>query len=415
MPTKIVEVDQVIATHRHEWRKWPDTADDDYASVFAERSQWVFRRDDVELRVNNRFYPVYSAYPRSGDKRLPIRFPVIDNLYPPSEAVLAQQRNDLKALSAKCTILLWEHTHQCFPAVACDLPTLFPTLRTIQFGDDCPGSSDVKTFPVAAYFNALCYSMFVWNAETGSLTADEYQRRGLAYTRFCPSGMSAGLTEGLRDLKHDLAQKQALVRVGWADPHLGFVGFSGAGERAVLMQHLKHAHGQQKQLGLSLRLYGMGMPDGILEPRDPPHPKGLGYPMAPLYHTALSSVNVPISSLFNCRLADLFLAGVVQFVRDRWGELPRMGFVEGEHYLGFDGTADDLLRKVESLRQRPEEAAALIGRAHAKAVDFWRENSWSAAFGDIYFKHLVGLGDDTSPLGGIDGDDGLTFVAGCRR
>lgn len=388
--TRILELEQVIATHRHEWKKWPDTQDRDYGPVLDERWSWSFLRGDTLIRVHNRFYPVYSAYLRAGDESLPIRFPVINNLSPPSPAVLEQQRQDLRAVAKDCKAVLWEHAHQCFPEVAWELPGLFD-LRALSHGDDCPGSSDVKTFPVASYFNALIYSMFVWNNESGALTADEYRRRGLGYARFCPNVMSAGLQAGLDELDFSIDRKQAMIRAGECDPALAFVGFTGGGERAQMFRHLGAAHARQQQLGLSIRLHGIGMPDGPLEPRDPPHPRGLGYPMAGLYANALSSPNMAISSLFNCRLADLWFAGVVQVVRDRWGELAKMGFADGEHFVGFDGTSDDLLAKVESMRARPAAAAEMVGCAYDKAREFWRDNSWEEAYTDVYFRYVDGL------------------------
>jgi len=387
--TRTVEIEQVIAAHRHEWKKWPDTDDKDYSSVFAERFTWTFKRNDVEIRVHNRFYPVYSAYVSSGDLRLPIRFPVIDNLCPPSAAVLDQQRKDLASFSsAGCRSLLWEHTHQCFPDVVNGLlPRLFP-LRAISFGDDCPGSSDVKTFPVAANFNAIVYSMFVWNLVDGSLTADEYKRRGIPYTRFCPSSMSVGLDVGLKELGFSIEEKQEKILRGEALPHLAFVGFAGAGERLGLMQQMMSAHSKQKQIGLQMKLHGVGMPDGPLEPRHPPHPKGLGYPMSSLYANSLSGFNIPVSSLFNCRTVDLWMSGNVQFVRDKWSELSKMGFVDGEHFISFDGTANDLLAKVDQVRSTPEQSSRIVKAAYDKAIDFWAKNDWTAAYTDVYFDHL---------------------------
>lgn len=411
---KVIEVEQVIATHRHEWRKWPDTEDKDYAPIFNERSMWYFRRGDTEIRVQCRFYPVYSAYVRSGDLRLPIQFPVINNLCPPSAAVLEQQRKDLVELSKECRAILWEHTHQCFPDVSRDIPMLFPGMRTIIFGDDCPGSSDVKTFPNAAFFSAIVYSMFVWNNDDGSLTADVYRKRGLPYARFMPSGTSSGLLPGLADLGFSISAKLEKIRRGEAKPHLAFVGFTGSGERAQAMNGLRFAHARQKQVGLEMKLYGIGMPDGVLEPRDPPHPKGLAYPMAPLYAEALAGPNMAISSLWNCRAADLFHAGVVQVARDRWGEFRKMGFVDGEHFLDFNGTSDDVLAKVELLRTRPAYAAEIAERAYEKAVVFWKENSWTNAFTDVYFHHFgdeVGREETDVPPASED----VSFVAGCRR
>jgi len=388
---KVIEINQVIATHRHEWRKWPDTDDRDYTSVLDERWTWTFQRGDTTILVQNRFYPVYSAYLAAGDENLPIRFPVINNLTPPSPAVLEEQRRALVSLLIDCNAILWEHAHQCFPEVVFSLPPQAFNFRILSHGDDCPGSSDIKTFPVASFFNALCHSMFVWNNDTGALTADEYRNRGVEYTRFCPNVMSAGLPAGLAEAGFSIAAKQDLIRSEAATPDMAFVGFTGNGERAQLFRDLRLAHARQEQHGVSMKLYGaVGMPDGVLEPRDPPHPKGLGYPMASLYAGAFSSLNIAISSLFNCRLADLWFSGVVQFVRDRWGELAKNGFVDGEHYISFDGTAYDLLTKVRELKTKPKEAAEMIGRAYTKAEQFWADNSWQAAYTDIYSRFVEG-------------------------
>ncbi len=92
-------IEQVIATHRHEWGKWPDSDDKDYSTVKAQRSEWRFVLGDRTIIVRNRFYPVYSAYVGAGDFALPVKFPVINNLFYPSAAVLEQQRRDLKDLS----------------------------------------------------------------------------------------------------------------------------------------------------------------------------------------------------------------------------------------------------------------------------------------------------------------------------
>ncbi len=383
---KVIEINQVVATHMHEWKKWPDTDDKDYDSVFAIRDTWTFRRGDIELRLNNRYYPVYSAYPRSGDLRLPIQFPVINNLCPPSEQVLEQQRRDLR-LFGECPAIMWDHAHQCFPTVACDLPELF-RLRTLSFADDCPGSSDVKTFPVAANFNALRYVMFTWDFANGARTEDEYRKRGIEFLSFSPSDMTGGLQCGLDELGFTIEGKKDLVRRGAAKPDIAFVGFFGDGERARLMRGLAGIHARQKQLGLDLRLYGVNMPDGLLEPRWPPHVKGLGYPAAPILASALTGPNVPVSSLFNARLADLWMSGVVQIVRDPWGELPHMGFIDGEDYLSFDGTHDDYMAKFEMMRGDRERAVAMISRGYEKAKAFWAKRNWTEAFADIYFHYL---------------------------
>lgn len=384
----VVHVKQVVITHRHEWNKWPDTDDTDYGPILAERKTWYFRRGDVDLRIETRFYPVYSAYVAAGVRELPITFPWIDNTRPPAESVLAEMRRALGEISADgVTIALWEHTHQCYPSVAEHLPGWFP-LRIISFFDDCPGSSDVKTFPVCQWFNALFYGMSVFDFDTGSRTADEYAKRGLHKAYLCPSAMSQGMPEGLVDAGFDLDTKLARMHRGELPIDLLFVGYRAGGQRAKLLGDLVAQRNRFHAAGLMTRLHGIEMPDGVLEPRYPSHPKGMAHPIGPLAIDSLSGLNLPISSLFNCRLLDLWMSGTVQIVFDPWDDLPSQGFVPGEHYLRCDGDVESLFRVLQEMKSHPADAAAMARAAYDKASAWQAVKNWTGVMGDIYFDHL---------------------------
>lgn len=405
-PKRLIEVEQVIATHRHEWGKWPDTEDRDYSAFWGKkgphRGTWYFHRGDTEIRVHFRLFPVYACYldVRPDWKReelcYPEWFPCINNtIWPPTEVMLAQLARLRQMSRDGAQMILWEHCHQCHPPVAQHLPALFPLGRTIVFGDDCPGSSDVKTFPVCEYFSAVVHTMLIYDFRDGRYTADEYKKRGVARTYFFPSGMSAGLQAGLKDHGFEIAGKLAHLRQGTALPiDLLFVGFLTDPQswRGRFLTELVRR--RQDFAGLALRLHGIGMPDGVLEPRDPPHPQGMAYPMAPLFAQSRFGLNVPVSSICNCRLWDNFMTGTVQCLYDPWKELQHLGFSPWEHYLPFGNedpvhSVDWLHDTLASYRPRKERLALIAKAAYDKASEVQGRMNWTTAFTKLYFDHLA--------------------------
>lgn len=388
MRTRIEQV--IVCAPPHHWGKWPVSEDEDFDAIRAERRVDTYQRGDVTLEVVSRYYPIYSAYPRSGDKRLPPGqgFQWINNTVLPSERVLVQMLADLQELSRECRVLVWEHTHHCFPPVAEHLPKLFP-LKVITFADDCPGSSDIKTFPVCRWFDALYFQMYIFDDEKGSLTAAEYYRRGLPYCRFSPSTVSAGLEAQMQDGGWTVETKIGEIIGCRPFPiDLIFCGAWGAGRRRALLEGLA---ARKEQSRLAIRMFGVDLPDGTLEPRDPPHPKGLAYPLAEKYRDALMGLNVPVSSIFNCRLMDLWMTGTVQVLHDRHRELEAFGFLPDRHYLPFDGTPDDLLRVVEEAAKNRGHLGTIATNAWRQAQDFMKFHGRKQAFTDIYFDHLARL------------------------
>lgn len=391
MAMETVRVEQVVITHDHAWGKWPDTRDTDYAPVLARRWVGRYRRGDAVVEVTSRFLPAYLGHVRAGVLELPaaVRFPAIDNTVPPAEAVRAAQRALLAEAARDCRVVVWDHAHQCFPDVACALPGLF-RLAILPFADDCPGSSEVKTFPVARYFDALYHQMLVWDDRTGARVADKYRALGLPYARFLPQGTTAGLREALADAGFDLAAKAARVASGELTPQLVFVGFvyRDGSRRGATLADLAARRGELAAAGVPVRMHGVGAPDGELLPRQVALP---GRVFAPLYAGATFGVNAPVSSIFNSRLFDLWTAGVAQLVDDRHGELAELGFLPGEHFLPFDGTFDGLRDAVLSALARPDDLAGLIARAHAAAEAFVARHNPTSAYADIYHDHLERL------------------------
>jgi hypothetical protein len=384
-----VRLRQVIVTHDAKWGKWPDTHDKDYSDVLAKRVEWHFG----ELTVECRYLPAYKCYLDAGLPGAVVpTFPWIDNTVKPLPPVMDAQLAALKAAAADCHAVLWEHSYQCWPEVAQYVPRLFK-LAALSFGDDCPGSSDVKTFPVARNFDALIYTMYVWDQASGKLTHNEYADRGLGACYHIATGPSMGLAEWLRRERFSVSQKAAEIRAGNL-PRVGlcWVGFGHGGNpmRAALIKALNALPVEVDGVG-KVALYGISMRDGHLGVRNPLHQDdAMGQTLAPLYVNSALGVNIQQSSIFNSRLIDLWLCGVGQIICDPHGELERYGIRAGEHYIAFDGTPEGMLAAAREWSAKPEALADLIERAAEKAALFSAESSWTAAYGRMYADFLKG-------------------------
>jgi hypothetical protein len=258
----------------------------------------------------------------------------------------------------------------------------------LTFSDDMAGSSDVKTFPVAHAFDSVIHGMMVYDYATGRLVAPEYLSRGVTRCYHISQNACAGLTERLAEIGFDLERKAAAVERGDVLPlDFAFVGMAdGWPWRAAAMRALN----VEGVPGVS-KLYGVGMRDGQLGSRWPyKDPRGLGADCADIYSGALCGVNVPQSSIFNCRLVDLWTCGVVQILHDQHGELARYGIKAGEHYQDYDGTHADLCRQISHLRSHQPEAAALI-RGGQAALAKLACASWTNAHASMYADALPQL------------------------
>lgn len=394
---RTLETQQLVVTERPAWNKWPSTADSDFSSVLDTRwtERYLSMDGDTELLVHNRLYPIYSTYQATGAP-LNVPYPQINNTVLPDQHVLDRQLEDLQRFSRDCQVVKWEHAYQCFPSVAKHLPELFK-LSILVFGDDCPGSSDLKSFPIAGYFDVLWHMMFVWNYDTGERTDIKYKSLGVKYCKFTPCANADGLLTWVNETGFDVATKIAATSERLANPSLVFVGSIGQSNmsrRAFFHELAGFARQQLPVAGWRTRLYGCGMPDGFLEPQQ--HPHGKGYIVAPIYVDATFGVNFAESSIFNTRLLDLWTMGVAQLVHDPHNELAVNGIHANEHYISYDGTCTDLLRQLEWWRARPAELAALLIRAEQKGRDFTAQHT--NPFRDIYFDHLDRLVDIVARL-----------------
>jgi hypothetical protein len=377
---KDVVVQQVVVGYWREWQKWPETEDADYAELLSRRWTTEYVRGDTRLIVVSRHYPAFLAYHKTCCSLTPVnaRYPGINNTILPDPRVLAQIESDLRGYAAAgCTVLYWEHAYQCFPTVMEVIAPLFKW-RILSFADDAPGSSESKTFPVARFFDALYHCMYVRDLATGERVADVYHALGIPYCRFQLLGPTGGLDAALAQRHFTITDKAARIRAGDHQTDLCFVGASIA-SRAALLGGLGTVPGDVRA-----RLHGrIGLRDGPLLPANDD-----GATLVPLYMESLFGFNVPHSSIFNTRLFDLWCCGVVQVVYDPNHELDVIGAKAFEHYLPFDGTAEELVRVVREWRARRADLAELVLRAHAFVVAAREASTWTSAHADIYFNCL---------------------------
>jgi len=378
------QIKQLVVDHLHEWGRWPDCDNADYADAMNWRGKSVYQHGDLEIEVESRYYPVYKAFAEV-DRDLPIAFPWIDNTKEPSLAVQDQMLADLRKLAAECDVVLWNHAKNCYPRVAKHLPELFG-LAILPFADDCPGSSEIKTFPVAMYFDAFYYQMYIWDFETGVKTHDKYAAVAPNLKPYFKcQNESTGLLDGLGNIWFNVNEKIALIRQGRMPPiDLVFVGNGAAWHwRQKFIDELNAADFGD----LHSALYGAKMRDGVLGAGPG---AACGYLVGKLYTQALCGVNPQVSSIFNGRLIDLWACGVIQFIYDPHEELRLQGFEEGTHYLGFDGTAADLIARVEDVKKDPGRCADIIQAAHETMVKYQTERSTNAVYAQIYADWLAG-------------------------
>ena len=383
---RTVHVEQVWVTHWPSWGKWPNTEDRDYSSVLALRSTWSICRGEDVVEITSRFSPAYLPYILAGESRaVPPAWPYIDNTKLPSRRVLDVQRDELRRLAAECHICYWDHAWQCFPPVAADVLPRFG-LSILMHADDCPGSSEIKTFPVARWFNVLIHAMNIFDFNTGTLVADEYGKRGLADCRWIPNGMTEGTPNWIAESRHTVEAQLFRLRAGSLPLDLVWAGDRcGRARRGVLLAGAETALGRA---GIPCRLHGQGMRDGILMPA--PSAVPAGRTCAPVYVQAKMGLNVPLSSIWNCRVADLMFLGVPMVAWDPWGELAAKGFLPGEHWIPFDGTPDGLVRTVLDWRGRGDDLARVARAAHDRVGPFTQGGTGSTnAYNDVILERFI--------------------------
>lgn len=321
--------DMVRVTHYPEGARWPEGDDRNFGPFHAIRHDFRHTLHDGRVATwRYRFYDPYSAY---GNESLPAGQPPIGRFinnvaWVPSRTVLDRMVSDLETISQECQILWWDSAIQCFPHVAQHLKRLF-RLSILNFGDDMPGSSEIKTFPVALFFDVLAHAMYTWDFATGRSVPEVYAAHGLSDCRF----LAWGPMERVYD-EVWFARKLERLREGTLPIGMIWLGGSGiASHRQRLLRDISIA----ADPWLQICLYGNGMRDGWKDGR-----------ASDQYAEAMFGVNIAESSLFNGRFADLFMSGTIQVAYDPHGELSRFGFFDNEHYLCFDGTVQGMMKRI---------------------------------------------------------------------
>jgi len=364
-----IEVKEVIVDHYSSWGKWPDSSDDDYSSVLDWRGRSVYTDGDTEIEVTSSQYPAYSAYPAAGDLKLPTVYPIRNALEMPSSAVLEKMKEHLLGYRDRgYKILRWRHAWECYAPVVEALKPHF--LMVLEFGDDCPVSTDQKTAPVAGYFDAALLMMIIQNYQTGAKCIDLYESFGVPYARQALAGPSFAIAsrepEGgtYPDRDIDLVW---VGSAGWANP-----------ERLKFIADL----GQELSRGdLKIAMHGFGMPHGRLPKEDLPE----------TYLRSKMGVNFAHSSLLNGRFFDLPIMGIVQVMHDKWGEAKGLEILPGEHYLQFDGTVPDLMRVVLENKDEPERLKRIAAAGRQQALQAQKDWTPYRILKEFYFDHLERL------------------------
>lgn len=381
---EIIEIDQLEVLYVHLWNKWPSTSDTDYSALLAHRRVSVYTRGDIQIRVTHRNYPIFISHLRAGLP--PPQYPEylrVDNLKPVDPRLLPQMKSDLSEIGKECQVVVWHHAHECYPQVAEILPELF-AIRIIWTSDDCPGSSEQKTFPVAKWFNTIMHGMYVWSYATGQLTHEEYHSRGTKWSYFIPPGVTPGLKTAEPDL--NVENKAAAIRDERIARRFVYIGGNNAmnPHRYSFLSKLNGLGHEFETRNILHSLYGPGMRDKKIGAE-----KSLGFPMGevvkPYYIEATLTVNYPVSSIFNTRLMDCWTMGVVQFIPDRHEELKTMGFYPGQHYILFDGTTDGFFEELDKWCSRPGALADIILAGREAAVSIRQQYT---PFPNVYFDHL---------------------------
>ena len=380
------DIKQVTVTDQCSWGKWPHTRDTNFSRVLTQRTTFMARHGNDTYAVENRFLPAYAPYATLGFSYRHPAFPNIDNTQLPPQRIMDAQLAMLQALSKECEVIVWDHAVQCFPSVAQHLKELFK-LSILIFADDCPGSSEIKTFPVAKYFNAYYHCMGVWSFAGGEDVGEMYRKLGVERCYFKACNPTCMLPERMVEQGFDPDEKIAAIARGELPPvDLAFVGMaSGNSWRRELL----HDVFLNKPANVTARFHGVGCPQDVIGQRSPV--EEVSRALVGLYRDTLFGINPQQSSLFNTRLMDLWYGGVGQFIYDPHGELRARGFRQGEHYLPYNGSAADLYQKIAYWKARPEALAVVLHQAREAALTFsMRTNAVHTVFGQIYHDYLGG-------------------------
>jgi len=378
-------IEGVIVGYQNVWRKWPDSEDRDYSSVLAKRELREYTVAGESIVVCMRWYPAHRAYVLAGVNKTPVWHPSINNTVLPPQSVMDAMLKDLTDIANdSVTLCYWEHAYQCYPYVAQHLKRIFKH-SILMHADDCPGSTELKTEPIAKYFDSVIHGNVIWHPN-GELTSSLYNRLGIQDTHYVALGVSAGFMKGL-DNELSVGQVFSVedrieqLREGGYSYDMVFVGGALGDQRAILNEDKTTA--LFKAAGLRTRILGVGMRDGTLHPRIPPD---LGTPVAAVYLSAFSVLNMPMVGLMGTRPFDAWASGTLLIQQEMTHELRHLGILSGEHYAPFNGTMEDLIRVVRYHQEHFDETVKMIRAGYKYGMELSRRYNSKTAMESILTK-----------------------------
>lgn len=395
-------VEAVIVGYLPWEKKWPDSSDTDYNSVLGKRDSIEYNVDGETVKVIVRWYPVFRAYAMAGVSP-PLHHPYINNSINPPQSVMDAMHYDLMCIANDgCKLLFWEHAYQCYPPVAQFLKGMFAHSVLIHC-DDAPGSTEIKTLPIARFFDSAIVGNIIWNA-SGEKTKDLYRRMGINDTHYLALSTTGGFMEGLAEQIG--LPKKAEEGIGIAPLRHGFggarTGYAGVGEKpgidldrridqirrgaysndVVFVGGCMGPHRAKfntaesaaclASAGIRNRILGIGMRDGPLMPRDP---ATLGRTVAKLYLDSFAALNIQFIGLMGTRPFDAWASGTLLVQWDPVGELADLGVVAGIHYAAYDGTIPGLISTIRYYQSHLDETEEILRSGYEISLVLPKENS----------------------------------------
>lgn len=384
-----LHLEAVVIGWRRCWGKWPDTDDMDYTLIRDSRQELqLSESQSLLLRV----YPVHRAFARTGTQDLPTKHPFINNTIIPNERVLKRMVKDLEDIARDgCRICIWEHARFCYPEVAQHLKRIFDVSILIHCDDSegPQGSTELRTRPVAQYFDAVLHGNVIWTKD-GQTTMDLYRSFGLKHVRFFCMGTTGGFCEelfggllqvetGICPISYvttsrlkgvDISRRMKQFSVQNYDYDIVFVGGLMGKERVDI--NSSESMMKFEGVGLKTKIAGIGMRDGPLLPRVA---ETLGGPVAKLYLKSFAVLNLPFIGLMGTRPYDAWLSGNPLVQHDPVGELKHLGIESGVHYIDYDGTVDHLIEQVLYYKNNLRKLEVILRLGQAKGRQLMSEYS----------------------------------------
>lgn len=370
--------------------KWPFSEDKDFSTeVLAPLGTYEIPTDGGTVQIDSAAFPIYSIYAANGwklheESRVPGD---INNILVPDASIMYELASQLRQAADRFDIISWHHATHCYPAVASEVLSRYK-LSILHFGDDCPGSSERKSFPCVQYFDAAVHRMLVWNYATGQRVPDMYRNAGFRGRCYHNVGSQTdSLWAWLKETGFSLEEKIQRFSAGSLPIDLVWLGCIGRMNpaRQLLLSELNKL---ARSIPLAVRLHGKEMRDGYYQCDANSGPFDLGRAAAQLYNSCATGLNFPASSFFNGRLFDLPLTGVAPIMYDPHGELTSVGMLPGKHYATYDGTLPSLLETVQELLRNRSLWTHIVKQANAVAYHLLKTSSTAAVYNRVILDHL---------------------------